>query len=479
MGGTAARGGAATLLANAAGQAIRLGATLVMARLLAPGEFGLFAMINSTIGIAGVLRDMGLSSATIQSPSLTERQLSTLFWINAGFGLFATLVIAVASPWVAEGLRAPGSTLLIVALAPTFMLGGLATQHRALLSRKLAFVSLARMTLWSVLASQCLALLLAACGAGIWALVFGALATECIVTVWCWRAESWRPIAVFSLTEARPMLVFGGYLSAFSILGYLAGNLHQLLIGIFSGTAAAGYFNRAYVLLLAPIAMILMPVGGVVTATLSRVQSDPPAFAHYYLRSMATVNLLSAPLGCYSLLFAPELVRLLLGPGWVESGVLLRLMAVSLIVQPLMFSTGWVYMALGEARRAFWWGNVGWSLILAMYLPGLYWGARGVATAHSLALLLLVWPCLHFAFRGTRITTRNTLHVCAPAAIAAAIAVLPAWGLRELLPNLPLLIALSAGSLVYAGSYIGLLFAVGEKSRLINLWGHLRSWMHA
>ena len=477
LGNTMARGGIATVIANAAAQCVRVGAMILTARLLIPAEFGLFAMVSSAIGIASVLRDLGLSSATIQRPTITNRQLSTLFWINSGFGLLATLIVVAISPWLATGLGAPESAGLIASLAPTFLMGGLATQHRALLSRKLAFITQAHMSFWSMLASQSLILLLAWQGAGIWALVSGALTLEFITLIWSWRAESWRPTLAFSLDETRPLLVFGGYVSVFSILCYLASNLHQVLIGITSGHEAAGYFNRAYALMLVPISLILVPVGGVVSSALSRVQSNPSSFSYYYLNSVATVNLISAPMGCYALLFAPELVTLLLGPTWAESGVLFRLMAISLIVQPLMNSTSWVYRALGEARRLFWWGNVSWTLILIMYLPGLLWGARGVAVAHSLSLMLLLWPCLHFAFRGTLITTSNTLRICAPAACAAALAVLPAWGAHASLSGMRMLPALIFSSMVYAGCYIGLLLLLGEKSRLLNLWRHMHSWM--
>ncbi|MGH8461578.1 MAG: lipopolysaccharide biosynthesis protein [Stenotrophobium sp.] len=477
IGGALVRGGAATMLANGAAQGIRFVATLLLARLLLPAEFGLFAMIYSAIGIAGVMRDMGLSMATIQSPTLTGRQVSTLFWINSGFGLLATLGIIAASPWIARGLGVPGSVLLIAGLAPVFLLTGLATQHRALMNRRMAFMSLARMTLWSALVAQCLALVLAWCGAGVWALIAGALATELVATIWCWCAESWRPSRMFSFAETRRLLIFGGYLAVFNLLGYLAGNVHQLLIGIVRGPVEAGYFNRAYVLILAPVSMLLVPVGGVITAALSRLQADPPEFARHYLGSISTLNLLSAPLGFFSLLFAAEIVRVLLGPGWAESGVLLQLMAISLMVQPLMFSTGWVYMATGQARRAFWWGNVGWSVILLMYLPGLIWGARGVAAAHSLALLLLFLPCLHFAFHGTIITTRDTLRICAPAGLAAGLALLPAWGVRELLMSASPLAILTSGLLTYSLSYVVLLIVVGEKLRIMNLVRHMRAWV--
>lgn len=476
IGQAVARGGLATLASNASAQVLRLGATLLMARLLAPKEFGLFAMINSALGIATVLRDMGLSEAAIQSASITNRQHSTLFWINAGLGLLMTATIVLASPWIARGLGVPDATFLIIALAPVFLLSGLGAQHKAMMSRKLAFSAQAKMTFGSVVASQSLALALATTGAGIWSLISGALVAEIIITLWYWRVETWRPLFVFALSEARPLLVFGGYISAFGILSYLAGNLHQLLIGIFNGPAAAGYFNRANVLLFVPISLILMPLGNVISAALARLQSDPIEFARYYLKITTTIILLTAPLGIFSLLFAPQIVRVLLGPGWEESGILLRLMAVSLMVQPLMFSTGWVYRSLGKVKNAFWWGNASWSFMLAMYALGLLWGARGVASAHSLSLLLLLWPCLHFAYRGTAIKTAGTLRACVPCLAAATLAALPTWGFSMMLASYSPLMLLIVTSVIYAAIYVGLLLIFGEGPRLFNLLQHVRAW---
>lgn len=476
IGQAVARGGIATLVSNTSAQVLRLGATLLMARLLAAQEFGLFAMINSALGIATVLRDMGLSEAAIQSASITNRQHSTLFWINAGLGLLMTVAIVLASPWIARGLGVPDATLLIIALAPVFLLSGLGAQHKALMSRNLAFSVQAKMTFWSVVVSQSLTLALAATGAGIWSLISGAIAAEIIITLWCWRSEPWRPLFVFSLVESRPLLIFGGYVSAFGILSYLAGNLHQLLIGIFNGAAAAGYFNRAIVLLFVPISLILLPIGNVISAALARLQSDPVEFARYYLKIITTVNLLTAPLGIFSLLSAPEIVRVLLGPGWEESGVLLRLMAVSLMLQPLMFSAGWVYRSLGKVKNAFWWGNASWSFILTMYLIGLAWGARGVAAAHSLSLLVLLWPCLHFAFRGTAIKTAGTLKACIPCFVAATLATLPTWGCSMMLVGYSPLMLLIVTATIYWVAYVGLLLVFGEGNRLSNLLLHFRAW---
>lgn len=472
-----AKGGIATLVSSTGAQIVRVLAILVIARLIPPHEYGLFVMISSALGIATVLRDMGLSAATIQSPDITQRQHATLFWINVGLGLFLSLTVAIASPWIARRLGAPDAYGYIIAFAPVFLLGGLGTQHKALMTRQLAFGSLAKMTFWSAVASQALAVTLAASGAGIWALIVGACTAEAVITLWSLRAAAWKPLPVLALREVRPLLSFGGYLAAFGILGYLGANLHQLLIGIYCGTADAGYFNRAIVLLALPISLIMMPLGEVVTAALSRLQSEPAVFAHYYLKSATLINLVTAPVAVLCIVIAPALVRLLLGPNWDESGVLLRLMGFSLLVQPIMFTTGWVYRALGRARGVFWWGNVAWSFILLMYVLGLQWGAEGVALSHSVALMILFWPCLYYAFRGTSMTSGQLLRRCFPAAGAATLAGLATFAITTTLHAYAPLWQVLVASAFYFCVYLLCLIMLGDGPLLKNLLGQVKVWI--
>lgn len=467
------RGGGAALLANVAAQLVRLGATLVLSRLLIPAEFGLFAMINATLGVAQMLRDLGLSAATIRAATLTDRQISTLFWINAAFGLLLCVAIAAASPCIAQALRQPQTASAIALLAFTFAFGGLATQHLALLTRRLAFMTQARITLAAAVLGQSAAIVLAWQKAGLFALIAGVLIADVLVLTQVWLNERWRPSFVAAFAETRALFVFGGYVAATNVLRFLTTNVHVLLIGTFIGAAQAGYFNRAWILIFAPIFMLMLPVGQIITTVLARAQAQPSAFAHRYLKSTSTLMLLNAPLGFFTLAFAPQLVRLLLGPAWSESGVLLRLMSLSLLLQPVMFSAGWVYAARGRAREAFRWVALSGSLILLSYGVGLPWGARGVATAHSVSMLLLVYPCMKLAFRGTEIVIAELWRRILPMWICAALASAPAWAAYELLHQAAGLAALPIAGVAYGFAYLGLLLLTGEKSRVQELWQHL------
>ena len=80
------QGGAITLLSQAAKFVLSSGATIVLARLLMPSDFGLVGMVSALTGVIATLGDLGLSSATIQRQDITHEQVSTLFWINLGGG---------------------------------------------------------------------------------------------------------------------------------------------------------------------------------------------------------------------------------------------------------------------------------------------------------------------------------------------------------------------------------------------------------
>ena len=108
LGRSASRGAAVTIGGQAIRIAVQLGSIVVLARLLAPADYGLLAMVTAIIGIGEIFRDFGLSSAAIQAKEITPGQKSNLFWMNAGIGLTLTLLVIAASwPIAAARLTAP------------------------------------------------------------------------------------------------------------------------------------------------------------------------------------------------------------------------------------------------------------------------------------------------------------------------------------------------------------------------------------
>src|SRR5215472_16030692 len=132
LGRLALRGGivsVATLYGNGVLQII---AAIVLARLLAPEDFGLFAIVTVLTSFASGLIDFGLGDATAQRSKITRSQISSLFWLSSGIGLAIATVVAACSPLIAWLYREPRLETIALYSAVTFILWGMSNQHVAL-----------------------------------------------------------------------------------------------------------------------------------------------------------------------------------------------------------------------------------------------------------------------------------------------------------------------------------------------------------
>ena len=117
----AIRGGVARLCAQAANFVLRGGSLMILARLLAPKDFGLVGMVTAFTGVLNLLRDFGLSSAAVQRTTVTKGQISTLFWINIVVGTLLGLLAVVLAPFIAAFYHEPRLVGVTIVLAAGFL----------------------------------------------------------------------------------------------------------------------------------------------------------------------------------------------------------------------------------------------------------------------------------------------------------------------------------------------------------------------
>src|SRR5580658_10598942 len=141
--GRSVRGGMQTLTSQGTQFAIQTVATVVLARLLTPADFGLVAMVSTLTGLGQAFADLGLSEATIQRKEISHDQVSALFWINVAIGLGLMLITAALAPAFARFYRDPRLTNITLVVSLTFLVGGLRVQPDAILRRQMRFFALA------------------------------------------------------------------------------------------------------------------------------------------------------------------------------------------------------------------------------------------------------------------------------------------------------------------------------------------------
>ena len=391
LGHRAARGAVVTLGAQALKVVIQLASVVLLARLLAPHDYGLIAMVLAVIGVGEIFRDFGLSSAAIQSPTLSVEQRSALFWINGAIGVALGLIVVLVAPLLSAFYDEPALESIARALAPVFVANGFATQYRASLVRGLRFRALAVVDIASAVLGLATAIVAAIAGAGVGALVAQQLAQAACLLVMLAIAARWLPTRPRRGAEVRQFLGFGGNLVGSQLIGYVANNLDTVIIGMRFGAAPLGIYSRAFQLVMTPLNQVRSPLTSVALPVLSRLSDDPARFARYIAAGQRALGYSLVALLALVAAAAEPLTAVLLGPQWEDAAPLLRLLSIAGIFQTLAFVGYWVYLARSLTRDLLQYSIISAVVRIAFLIVGSQWGVVGVGVAYAIAPAVL-WP---------------------------------------------------------------------------------------
>lgn len=392
--GRSVRGGAVTLFAQGLKVVIQFGAIVILARLLAPDDFGVFAMVAAFLAVLELLKDLGLSTATIQRQDISHGQVSTLFWLNCGLGAGVAVLTAALAPLFAWFYGEPALLRITPAVAVTFLFTGLAAQHLALLRRQMRFTAAAAVQLSSEGIGLIAAVVAAIFGLGFWALVIQRLVWAVVMAASAWALCDWRPGRPGPLAEVRELVAFGGNATGAMVISALAGNLDKVLIGWWWGSVPLGLFERAQKLLQQPIQNLNVPLATVALPTLSRLTSQPEAYRSSYTGTVRRLTMLMAPISALMIAAAGPVVALVLGPQWSGAAPVLAWMGVSVVFMPVTYSLSWLYMSQDRTREMLRAGLVNSAIGVAVLAVGLPFGITGVAIAYTASVIVVRGPIL-------------------------------------------------------------------------------------
>lgn len=450
--GRAARGGALTVGSQGIKFFFSMAATVVLARLLTPADYGLIGMVAVVTGFVSLFKDMGLSQATVQREEINAAQVSTLFWVNVGVSTAVMFLTAALAPLVAWFYGEPRLTLITIGYASGFLAGGLTVQHEALLRRQMRFGALAALELVSLVAGLAAAVALAWRGAGYWALVANQLVLGVVYAAGVWSMCRWKPERPVRGSGVRSMLAFGGNLTGFHVVNYFGSNFDNLLVGRFWGARQLGLYAKAYQLLLLPIDQINTPVAGVSVPALARLTGEPERYRAAYMRILEKLTIITMPLAAFMVITSDWLVRLVLGPQWDETARIFMILGFGAMLLPVHNSTGWLFMTQARTREMFHWGFIDVAMKVSLIVAGLPWGATGVAFG-IVARVYLQAPLLFwYVGRKGPVRAGDIYRAAAPSACAAACTLAALVGLRALIPAAPPLIGLTASLGVTLGA---------------------------
>jgi len=414
-------GGAVMMLAQIVRLFMQLAATAILARLLTPADYGLVAMVAAVTGFMVMFQDMGLTMATVQRADINHGQISTLFWINIGFSLCLVFVAVLIAPLIAKFYGEPRLIFITMVLSSSFLFGGLAAQHQALLNRQMRLKIFSQIQIISVAAGYLTGVAFALNGAGYWSLVAIQVVTPMVNAIGVWVASGWVPRLPVRGAGTRQMLKFGMHVSGFSFANYFAQNMDKVLLGRYCGNVDLGLYTKAYQLMMLPMANIKVPLTQVALPALSNLQKDKLAFRAYYLELLRFVAFISMPLAVFMFVCADNIIGVLLGGQWGKAIVIFQVLALFSFIQPVMSTTGIVLVSLGQTKRYLQLGVIRSLVVVVTFCVAVKWGAIGIAVAYAMINYGLILPHLWFSFSKSPLSIKFFIKTISKAAILSIV----------------------------------------------------------
>ena len=190
-------------------QGVNLIVSIVLARILAPEDYGIVALVTIFITISNVFIENGLPTALIQKKDADDLDFSSVFYCNIGISVILYIIIFFASPFIAHFYNNEQLVSVLRMLAITVLVAGLKSVQNAYVSRKMIFKKFFICTSIGTIGSAFLGIYMAYKGFGVWALVAQQLTNTIVDTIMLWITVKWRPIAKFSLDRLKKLFSFG------------------------------------------------------------------------------------------------------------------------------------------------------------------------------------------------------------------------------------------------------------------------------
>jgi PST family polysaccharide transporter len=396
-----ARGGAALVFSQLSKTFVHLVTIAVLARILAPSEFGLYTMTMAFVHFFMLLSCMGLAQASVQNPGIRNEEINALFWFNITLGLIVFLMVFTISPLVGTFYGEPRVGTLTRALSFAILIQVVSLQSRAQLERHFQFSKILAVELTGSLLASATAITLAIRGWGPGALVGQEMMFLGICSIGFISLSRWKPGPPVFGIKLTSYIRYGRGLTGSNLVNFLSRNLDNVLIGRAFGGAQLGFYQKAYSLALLPITQLNVPLSRVLLPALSQRKNNAAAFRAAYRTAIGCLSSISIPIIALMGVVSREIILVLLGEDWIQANTYFLALLPAAYVGAMNMGTGWVYTSFGHTGRQFQWSLINGAMMATGIFVASLHGVLTVALTVSGLFLVMRIPGVAYCFKGT------------------------------------------------------------------------------
>jgi teichuronic acid exporter len=318
-----------------AGQGISFIVGIILARLLAPREFGLIGMITVFIAISESFINSGFSSALIRKKDCTNTDYSTVFYFNLVTGILFFIILYLSAPAISGFFNEPELKAILQVMGLILIIDSLTIIQRTILTKRINFKLQARISVIASIGSGIIAITMALNGFGVWSLVAQRIVKQCINSLFLWIWNKWKPLFVFSIKSFKELFGFGSKLLISGLIDTIYKNVYYLIIGKFFSAQELGFYTKASEFKNLPSQNLNSIISRVTYPVLSTLQDDIPRLKNNYQRLIRSVMFITFILMMGMAAVAEPMIYTLIGTKWEPAIIYLQMLCFVGMMYPL------------------------------------------------------------------------------------------------------------------------------------------------
>lgn len=321
------KGAAWSFAGSMANKGIQFAVSLLLARMLTPGDYGLIGMLGFFIGLATTFIDSGFSSALIQYKDRTDKDYCTVFYVNFGMSILMYGILYLTAPLIADFYNQPALINIVRVYCLTFLIGGISAINGIHLTIELNYKLSNIIGTVSALASGVVGVCCAFAGMGVWSLIAQQLSASVIRMGLLLYFVRWWPSLEFSIASFKRFFSYGSKLLLSGLIHTAYANMYPMIIGKKFSAADLGYVSRAQGFTEIAGGTIVGILGGIAFPVLTRVQDDDETLMRLYSKYIQISAFCVFPIILFLVGIAKPLILFLLTDKWAPSILLLQILS--------------------------------------------------------------------------------------------------------------------------------------------------------
>lgn len=317
----------------------RLGVTfvvnIILARLLAPEEYGLIGIISIFIAISNTVVDSGFKNALIRKQNVTDTDYSTVFYINLTLAVLLSITLFLSAKAIASFFESPDLVALTRVMSSIVIINAFAIVQQARITKVIDFKTQTKVTFIASIGSGIIGIAMAFTGYGVWALVGQQISSKLFSTFLFWVYNRWVPKLVFSWISFKEMWNFGSKLLASSLIDTIWMEIYQVIIGKYYTPTTLGLYTRARQFSDLCSSNLTSIVQRVSYPVLSNIQDDRIRLKFAYQKVIKTTMLPTFVLMLGMAACAKSMIYVLIGSQWLECVPMLQIICTYGMLYPL------------------------------------------------------------------------------------------------------------------------------------------------